>query len=69
MKYQRGKKTGWRITLAVVAMMTMLACGLLIALDVRKVAREEKVERKFMKKETIAKPASTFPPLERQPDD
>jgi hypothetical protein len=67
MRYRERKKSGWKIAIAVVAI-ALLLCGILIALDVRKVAREEKVERKFIKKETIAKPASTFPPLERQPD-
>ena len=67
MGYRERKKSGWRIALAVVVI-ALVSCGILIALDVRKVAREEKVERKLTKKETIARPASTFPPLERQPD-
>lgn len=67
MRYRERKRSGWKIAVAVVAI-ALLSCGVFIALDVRKVAREEKVERKFFKKETIAKPASPFPPLERQTD-
>ena len=67
MRYRERKKSGWKIAVAVVAI-ALLFCGIFIALAAQKVAREEKVERKFLKKETIAKPATTFPPLEQQPD-
>lgn len=63
MKYQRGKKTGWKITIAVVAMMTVLACGLLIALDVRKVSAEKKFERKLSREHATTSVAPTLPPL------
>ena len=56
------KKSGWRIAVAVVVL-SLLACGLLISLAVRKVAEEEKVERKFAPSKTLAKPAQTLPPL------
>jgi hypothetical protein len=61
MKYQRGKKTGWKITIAVVAMTTMLACGLLIALDVRKVAAEKKLERKPSQEHATTKATPSLP--------
>jgi hypothetical protein len=67
MNYRERKKGRWKSAVAVV-LLALFSCGVLIALDVRKVAREEKVERRLLKKETVARPASTFPPLERQPD-
>ena len=62
MKYRKGKKTGRKITIAVVALTTVLACGLLIALDVRKVAAEKKFERK-PSREHATKATSSLPPL------
>ena len=55
MKYQRGKTRGWKIAIVLLAM--MLACGLLIALDVRKVA----AEKKFEPKPSTTKSASSLP--------
>lgn len=67
MRYQRSKKAGWKIAVAVVAIVTVLSCGLLIALDVRKVGEEKKFERKFSRGKTMTTVAPTFPPLE-EPD-
>jgi hypothetical protein len=64
MRYQRRRKAGWRIAVAVVAIMTLLSCGLLIALDVRKVAAEKRFEQGFAKAKAMTKAAPTFPPLE-----
>ena len=64
---RRRGKSGWRIAIAVVAGMTMLACGLLITLDVRKVAVEKKVDRKAAKEKTRSKVAPTLP-LQLRPD-
>jgi hypothetical protein len=60
---QRDQKKGrWKIVVAVVAI-AMLSCGVLIALDVRKVSAEKQVERKFAPSKTLAKPAQSLPPL------
>lgn len=57
----REQKGGrWKITVAVVVM-ALLSCGVLIALDVRKVAVEKKVERKFAPTRTQARPELPFP--------
>ena len=58
MKYQRGKTRGWKIAIAVIAV--MLACGLLIALDVRKIAAEKKFEPKPSTTKTT--PSLPLPP-------
>jgi hypothetical protein len=42
--------------------MALVSCGVLIALDVRKVAHEKKSERKFEDK-TLPKTVPTFAPL------
>jgi hypothetical protein len=63
MKYRRGKKTGRKITIAVVALTTVLACGLLIALDVRKVAAEKKLEPKPLREHATIKVGPSLPPL------
>jgi len=63
MKYRKGKKMGRKITIAVVALATVLACGLLIALDVRKVSAEKKFERKPPREHSTTKAASSLPPL------
>jgi len=58
---QRDQKKGrWKIAVAVVAM-ALLSCGVLIALDVRKVAVEKKIERRFAPAKTLAKPELPFP--------
>jgi hypothetical protein len=62
MRYQKRKKAGWRIAVAIIAIMTVLSCGLLIALDVRKVAAEKRFERKFARGKAMTKAAPTFPP-------
>ncbi|MEY2489973.1 MAG: hypothetical protein QOC70_1915 [Verrucomicrobiota bacterium] len=64
MIHRERRKAGWRIAVAVVAV-ALLSCAVLIALDVRKVATEKRVERKFPRDKTLAKPAPTFPPLEK----
>jgi hypothetical protein len=64
MIYRDRKKGRWKIVVAVVAL-ALLSCGVLIALDVRKVAVEKKVERKFAPTKTLAQPAQTLPPLPR----
>lgn len=62
MRYRGQKRGGWKIALAVVVL-ALFSCGVLIALDVRKVAVEKKVERKFAPSKTLAPPAPTLPPL------
>jgi hypothetical protein len=65
MRYQERRKAGWRIAVpVVVAIMALLSCGLLIALDARKVAAEKQFERKFPKAKTMTTVAPAFPPLE-----
>lgn len=64
MRYRERKKSRGRIAVAAV-IIAVLLCGLLIALNVLKVAEEKKSERKFPQEKTLAKPAPTFPPLER----
>jgi hypothetical protein len=60
---QRDQKKGrWKTVVAVVAI-ALLSCGVLIALDVRKIAVEKQVERKFAPSKPLAKPAQTLPPL------
>jgi hypothetical protein len=60
MIYRGKKRGGWKIALAVVVF-ALFSCGVLIALDVRKVAVEKKVERKFAPVKTLAKPELPFP--------
>jgi hypothetical protein len=67
MMYREQKKGRWKIAVAVVVV-ALFSCGLLIALDVRKVAVEKKVERKYAPSKTLAPPASTLPPLPPQPE-
>ena len=66
-KTRKRGKSGWRIVIAVVAGVTLLACGLLIALDVRKVAVEKKVDRQSAKEKTMSKVAPELP-VQPQPD-
>ena len=66
-KNRKRGKSGWRIVIAVVAGVTLLACGLLITLDVRKVAVEKKVDRKSAKEKTMSNVAPELP-LQPQPD-
>lgn len=64
---RRRGKSGWRIVIAVAAGVTLLACGLLITLDVRKVAVEKKVDRKAAKEKTMSNVAPELP-VQPQPD-
>lgn len=57
---KRGK-AGWRIAIAVIAGVILLACGLLITLDVRKVEVEKKVDQKAATKKTMSKVAPELP--------
>jgi hypothetical protein len=57
---QRDQKKGrWKIVVAIVAV-ALLSCGVLIALDVRKIAVEKQVERKFAPSKTLAQPTPTL---------
>lgn len=67
MKYREQKKGRWKIAVAIVAL-ALFSCGVLIALDVRKVAVEKKVERKFAPAKTLPQPAPTLPPLPQSDD-
>ena len=58
--------SGWKIALAVIAV-TLLACGLLITLDVRKVAVEKKVDQKAAQEKTMSNIAPSLP-VQPQPD-
>jgi len=69
MIYRDRKKTGWKIALGVIMVAALLSCGLLIALDVRKVAAEKKSEQKFPREKTMSKTAETLPfPTPRDSD-
>jgi flagellar basal body-associated protein FliL len=57
---KRGK-SAWRIVIAVIAGVILLASGLLITLDVRKVAVEKKVDQKAAKEKTMSNVAREFP--------
>jgi hypothetical protein len=63
---KRGK-AGWRIAIAVIAGVILLACGLLITLDVRKVEVEKKVDRKAAQEKTMSNVAPALP-VQPQPD-
>ena len=60
MIYREQKRSRWKIALACVVL-ALLSCGVLIALDVRKIAVEKKVERKFAPTKTLARPELPFP--------
>jgi hypothetical protein len=61
MKYREQRRGRWKIAVAVVVL-ALFSCGILIALDVRKVAVEKKVERKFAPPtKTLARPELPFP--------
>jgi len=60
-------KAGWRIAVAVIAGV-LLACGLLITLDVRKVEVEKKVDRKAAKEKTMSNVAPALPVQPQQQD-
>jgi hypothetical protein len=64
---KRGK-SGWRIVIAVIAGAALLACGLLITLDVRKVAVEKKVDQKAAQEQTMSNVAPPLPVPPPQPD-
>jgi hypothetical protein len=57
---RKREKSRWRIVIAVIAV-TLLACGLLITLDVRKVADEKKVDRKAAQEKTMSNIAPDLP--------
>jgi len=67
-KSRKRGKSGWRIVIAIVAGVTLLACGLLITLDVRKVEVEKKVDRKSAKEKTMSNVAPALPVQPQQPD-
>ena len=60
MKYREQRRGRWKIAVAIVVV-ALFSCGILIALDVRKVAVEKKVERKFAPTKTLARPELPFP--------
>jgi flagellar basal body-associated protein FliL len=62
------KKSRWRMAVAAVVL-ALLACGVSIALAVRKIEVEKKIERKFSPNSALPKPTPKFPPLEPQPGD
>jgi flagellar basal body-associated protein FliL len=66
-KNRKRGKSGWRIAIIVIAGVTLLACGLLITLDVRKVSVEKKVDRQSAKEKTLSNVAPELP-LQPQPD-
>jgi flagellar basal body-associated protein FliL len=57
----RKREKSWRIAIAVIAGVILLGCGLLITLDVRKVAVEKKVDRKSASEKTMSKIAPELP--------
>jgi flagellar basal body-associated protein FliL len=65
-KNRKRGKSGWRIVIAVIAV-TLLACGLLITLDVRKVAVEKKVDQKAAQEKTLSNVAPSLP-VQPQPE-
>lgn len=65
-KNRKAGKSGWRIALAVIAGV-LLACGLLITLDIRKVAVEKKVDRKAATEKTMSNVAPELP-VQPQPE-
>jgi hypothetical protein len=66
-KNRKRGRSGWRIAIIAIAGVTLLACGLLITLDVRKVAVEKKVDQKSATEKTMSKVAPELP-LQPQPD-
>jgi flagellar basal body-associated protein FliL len=64
----RKREKGWKIVIAVIAVVILLASGLLITLDVRKVAVEKKVDRKAATEKTMSKVAPPLPIPPPQPD-
>ena len=63
MKDRGRKKSGGRIAVVAV-IIAVLSCGLLIALNMLKVAEEKKFEQRFPEEKTLAKPPPAFPPLQ-----
>lgn len=68
MRSRDRKKPGGRIAVLVV-IIAMLSCGLLIVLNMRKMAEETKFERSFPEEKTVPKPPPKFPPFEKPPPD
>ena len=66
-KNRKRGKSGWRIVIALLAGVTLLACGL-ITLDVRKVAVEKKVDQKAAQEKTMSNVAPSLPVQPQQPD-
>jgi len=66
MIYREQKRGGWKVLLAVIVL-ALLSCGVLIALDVRKVSAEKKFERKFAKEKTMSTVSPSLP-TPRDPD-
>jgi len=66
MIHREQKRGGWKILLAVIVL-ALLSCGVLIALDVRKVSAEKKFERKFAKEKTMSTVSPSLP-TRRDPD-
>ena len=67
-KNRKRGNAGWRIVIAIIALM-LLACGLLITLDVRKVSVEKKVDQKAAQGKTMSKIAPDLPVPPPQPQD
>jgi hypothetical protein len=65
MRGRERKKSGGRLALAAV-IIAVLSCGVLIALNMLKVAEEKKFEQRFPEEKTLAKPPPVFPPLEKE---
>ena len=63
MKYREQKKSRWRFAVAFVLIALFFSCGVLIALDVRKLAEEKKVEAKYAPPKTQMSTAPTLPQL------
>lgn len=61
---QKRGKLGWKIALIVLAIVTLLASGLLITLDVRKVEVEKKIDQEAAKEKPMSRTAPTFPPVQ-----
>lgn len=68
MRDRESKKAGGRIKVLVV-IIAVLACALLISLNMQKAAEEKKFEQKFPEEKTLAKPRPEFPPLEKPAPD
>lgn len=68
MRNRERKQSGARIAVIAV-IVAVLACGLLIVLNMQKTAEEKKFEQRFPEEKTLAKPPPKYPPLEKPPPD